>query len=958
MIPRYRDFKRAYPILALAFRITVILLIVSASVARAQWTRKADEIRKRAECNNVLYNNKLYVFSGFGDNPIIEKTNEVYDIAANKWSQIATFPAGREVTHQGIILVDDNVWIIGGRAVDAHGPASSKVSIYNITTNKWSIGPELTDPSTGQPFPLGAGGYALLGRTIHVFGGFGPTMCEDQAKLHLTINVDDYMANPSSTKWENKLAPMPIPRNHISYVVLGGKIYAFGGQFQHDCGAVDQMYCHVYDPQTDKWTRLTDLPKPRSHAEAATFAVDGKIFLVGGQGYNNLTQNTTYQFTPQSNNGLGAWTNLTSYTLPGSFLGLSSKISGSSFIITNGALNSYSNERKETYVANVTRSTARTLGFSAACISPALDSNKRATVHNLLYVIENTTTYSLKSDASWLTIKKNGIGTVNLNGTDIDVAIDANGLANGNYTGNITATGATAASKATFCINITVTSSKYTLNVSTNGSGTVSKTPDQLDYTPNSIVSLLATPATGWHFTGWSGDKVSGSNPLVVTLNNNTAITANFKNDSTTELISNIKASTQHSYQLAELNPGAKYYTDRDYIIKTVPSALSGADFIETACDDKAISTSNLLTFNISAAATIYVAYDPRATKLPAWLSSWKKLTDQIVTDDPKQPTLTLFSKNFAAGTITLGGNMQSPETGALTQYFVMGISANTASTTTTVTDSTTQLISNIKQTTASSYQLAKLSPGINYYTDRDYTIKTAPATLTGAAFIQTAADDKSATTSTLLTFNISEDATIYVAYDPRATTLPGWLSGWKKLTDKIGTDDPKQSSLTLFSKDFPAGTVSLGGNMQSPAVGALAEYFIIGLAKITTDATVETLAATDNRVAVDGDIGGSLSLNQNSDNNNEISKPVLYPNPVHNTLQVAFPDSYKYKGASALQIINFNGGTYNVSNKFFTSSGNTVDANISSLSLKRGFYMLRITSVEGKVDVIKFIVQ
>src|ERR1700754_2364692 len=194
----------------------ICLCLFTAETAHAQWTRKADEIRKRAECNNVVYNNKLYVFSGFGDNPIIEKTNEVYDIVTNKWSQIASFPAGREVTHQGIILVDDNIWIIGGRAVDAHGPASSKVSIYNITSNTWSNGPEIIDPSTGSPFPLGAGGYALLGGVIHVFGGFGPTLCEDQSKLHLTIDVDKYMANRSHTTWENKRAPMPTPRNHIS----------------------------------------------------------------------------------------------------------------------------------------------------------------------------------------------------------------------------------------------------------------------------------------------------------------------------------------------------------------------------------------------------------------------------------------------------------------------------------------------------------------------------------------------------------------------------------------------------------------------------------------------------------------------------------------------------------------------------------------------------------------------
>ncbi|WPU92661.1 kelch repeat-containing protein [Mucilaginibacter sabulilitoris] len=795
MKPYCLTLRKAY-VICLSF----VCILISTSVSHAQWKRKADEISKRAEGNNVLYNNKLYVFSGFGDNPYIEKTNEVYDIAADKWSQIAPFPIGREVTHQGIVLVDDNVWIIGGRAVDGYGPASSKVSIYNITSNTWSVGPEIIDPATGSPFPLGAGGYGLLGRTIHVFGGFGPTLCEDQAKLHLTIDVDKYKANPSGTKWENKLAPMPVPRNHINYVVLGGKIYAFGGELKHDCGAINQKYCHVYNPETDTWTQLTDLPKQRSHAEGATFAVDGKVFLVAGEGVNNQTQNTVYQFTPQSNNGLGAWTTLTAYKLPGSFLGLSAKLAGSSFIITNGALNSYGNERKETYIANVPRSTARTLGFSAACISPALDSNRQATAHNLLYVIENTTTYSLQSDASWLTVKKNASGAVNLNGTDIELAINASGLAPGNYTGKITATSATAASKATFCVNITVsaTSVKYKLDVNLSGSGTVTKTPNQPTYNANSIVALKATAATGWRFTGWSGDRVLTTNPLNVTISGNTAITANFISDSTTELISNIQSTTNGSYPLGKLNTGVNYYTDRDYTIKTVPSVLAGASFIKTACDDK----------------------------------------------------------------------------------------------------------------------LSKASK--------------------------------------LITFNISQDATIYIAYDTRAKVLPAWLSGWDKLTDKIGIGDPRIATIALYRKEFKAGTISLGGNMASPAAGASCQYFVVGVAKTMGNNMAKSL----NSINAPKNTSGSQLNDQSNIHPNSANKPVLYPNPAHNSLQVVFPDVYKYKGAAALRVVGLNGNVSNVSNTLFTSSGSIVNVNIAPLLLKQGMYLLHVTSVDGKIDIIKFIVE
>src|SRR3954468_23041012 len=105
------DLKRA--MLSRHFCFVLWLILGITNRAFGQWTRKADEISQRAECNNVLYHNKLYVFSGFGNNPVIEKTNEVYDIATNKWSKIASFPSGKEVTHQGVLLVDDEIWIIG-----------------------------------------------------------------------------------------------------------------------------------------------------------------------------------------------------------------------------------------------------------------------------------------------------------------------------------------------------------------------------------------------------------------------------------------------------------------------------------------------------------------------------------------------------------------------------------------------------------------------------------------------------------------------------------------------------------------------------------------------------------------------------------------------------------------------------------------------------------------------------
>jgi uncharacterized repeat protein (TIGR02543 family) len=67
----------------------------------------------------------------------------------------------------------------------------------------------------------------------------------------------------------------------------------------------------------------------------------------------------------------------------------------------------------------------------------------------------------------------------------------------------------------------------YVLTVSATN-GTVSKTPDQTNYTAGQTVTLQATPNTGYTFSGWSGDLTGTTNPATLTMDSNKSVTANF----------------------------------------------------------------------------------------------------------------------------------------------------------------------------------------------------------------------------------------------------------------------------------------------------------------------------------------------------------------------------------------------------------------------------------------------
>jgi adhesin HecA-like repeat protein len=72
------------------------------------------------------------------------------------------------------------------------------------------------------------------------------------------------------------------------------------------------------------------------------------------------------------------------------------------------------------------------------------------------------------------------------------------------------------------------TQNQYTLTVAIDGSGSVTKSPNQATYTFGQVVTLTAVPGGGWMFSSWTGDITGNQNPKTITMNGNKAVTAHF----------------------------------------------------------------------------------------------------------------------------------------------------------------------------------------------------------------------------------------------------------------------------------------------------------------------------------------------------------------------------------------------------------------------------------------------
>jgi uncharacterized repeat protein (TIGR02543 family) len=70
----------------------------------------------------------------------------------------------------------------------------------------------------------------------------------------------------------------------------------------------------------------------------------------------------------------------------------------------------------------------------------------------------------------------------------------------------------------------------YTLTTTPSppAGGSIGWSPVATSYTSGTVVTLTATPAAGYTFTGWSGDVTGTANPQTITMDGNKAVTATF----------------------------------------------------------------------------------------------------------------------------------------------------------------------------------------------------------------------------------------------------------------------------------------------------------------------------------------------------------------------------------------------------------------------------------------------
>jgi N-acetylneuraminic acid mutarotase len=260
-------------------------------------------------------NGKVYAIGGNNGSPLGQV--DEYDPDSDTWTSKRPMPTAR----QGAVVavVRDKIYVTAGRAYtdanDVTYPTSTEV--YDPATDTWTVKAPIPSP---PPYNSVLGnlflGGASLGDKIYVvvsaadgsdtlvydtvsdtwssMEGFVLKPTEPAAvgigdKLYVVPLQGGYafeermaVLDPSVTPpWFTRGGP-PTRRESASIAAWGDGLVVAGGWRYADYAVTADLTAAVeaYDPASDAWHALPDMPTPR--ARTATTSLPGKLFVLGG----------------------------------------------------------------------------------------------------------------------------------------------------------------------------------------------------------------------------------------------------------------------------------------------------------------------------------------------------------------------------------------------------------------------------------------------------------------------------------------------------------------------------------------------------------------------------------------------------------------------------------------------------------------------------------------------------
>lgn len=247
----------------------------------------------RVEAGVAHVGTKVYVMGGYVHGFEVDNGTDVFDAVTQTWTKGPDFPGSQ--THASVTSDGERyIYKVAGQIGEGiPGTPTNEAWRLDTVTNEWTPLPPL-------PGVRYAAGMQYVDGKLYLFGG------DEADRTTVTSNTWMLDLNRLADGWVAK-APIPEPGDHLSSLVIDGQIYAIGGEHGHatrlpdTAEYVQHTFAFRYDPATDTWTRLADLPFGRSHAEGTTLAINGKIVVMGGKLNATDVSDSVEVYDPRTN---------------------------------------------------------------------------------------------------------------------------------------------------------------------------------------------------------------------------------------------------------------------------------------------------------------------------------------------------------------------------------------------------------------------------------------------------------------------------------------------------------------------------------------------------------------------------------------------------------------------------------------------------------------------------------
>jgi N-acetylneuraminic acid mutarotase len=252
-----------------------------------EWGIRAPLLEANSEFALAESNGKIYVMGGYPASRVTTRSVQVYDIATDSWSFGPELPAPNN--HGMAAAVNGRVYLIGGQLTADQEGYVNTVYEHDPAQGGWVV---------KAPMPtLRSGGVAVvLDGKIYVAGGRVPQ------------GADFAVYDPALDEWD-VLPAMPTQRNHITGVAINGRVHIVGGRLGNGLSPLKTTAHEVFDPVAGTWTAAAPMLSGRSGING-TMAL-GCFHVWGGEAPTGMTPQHEY-YDPTTDQ----WRSLPNMPLP------------------------------------------------------------------------------------------------------------------------------------------------------------------------------------------------------------------------------------------------------------------------------------------------------------------------------------------------------------------------------------------------------------------------------------------------------------------------------------------------------------------------------------------------------------------------------------------------------------------------------------------------------------------